>query len=172
MISRPLPSEFAPYCAKYIALVPAGDLVAILESESRAMFALLNSISEEKSAHRHAPGKWSIRESVLHVADVERILSYRALRFARADSTPLAGFEPSNYVAPSEAENRTWRSIIDEFAAVREATLILFRNLPPDSWLRGGVADGSPYTVRAIAFTLVGHSIHHCKILSERYLAD
>jgi hypothetical protein len=172
MNSRPLPSEYATHCAKYIALVPAGDLVAILESESRAMLALLHSISEEKSAHRYAPGKWSVRETVLHVADVERVLSYRALRFARSDSTPLAGFEPSNYIAPSDAENRTWRSIIQEFAAVREATLALFRSLPPDAWLRGGIADGSPYTVRAIACTLVGHGIHHRKILSERYLAD
>ena len=172
MDSRPLATEYAPYCAKYIALVPDGDLVAILESDTRDALTLLNSISEEKSAHRYAPGKWSIRETILHVADVERVLSYRALRFARGDSTPLAGFEPSDYIATSAAENRSWQCIIDEFFAVRGATIALFRSLAPDAWLRGGVADGSAYTVRAIAFTLVGHGIHHRKILSERYLAD
>jgi hypothetical protein len=172
MNSRPLTTEFAPYCAEYIALVPAGDLAAVLESDTPEALLLFDSISEAKSLHRYAPGKWSIRETVLHISDVERVLSYRMLRFARGDSTPLAGFEPSNYIAPSGAENRTWRSTIHEFAAVREATLALFRSLPPDAWLRGGVADGSPYTVRAIACTLVGHCIHHRKILSQRYLAD
>lgn len=152
--------------------MPAGDLVAILESDTRDALRLLDSISDPKSFFRYAPGKWTIREAVLHVADVERVLCYRALRFARGDSTELAGFEPSDYVSPSDAENRTWRSIIQEFSAVREATLSFFRNMPPDAWLRGGVADGSPYTVRAIAFTLVGHSIHHRKLLSQRYLAD
>jgi hypothetical protein len=132
---------------------------------------LLNSISEEQSLYRYAGGKWSIREMFLHVIDVERIQSYRAMRFARGDTKELAGFDPARYVAPSEADTRTWRSIVEEFAAVRGATLALFRNMPGEAWIRGGIADGHSYTVRAFAYTLLGHGIHHRKILSERYLA-
>jgi hypothetical protein len=169
--SRPLTSEFAAYCAKYIALVPDGDFLANLESETSVLLALLDSISEKKSLFRYAPGKWSIREMILHVADVERIQSYRVLRFARRDTAALPGFDPASYIAPSHAENRAWKSIVDEFAAVRAATLELFRNLPDDVWTLGGVADGHQFTVRAIAYTIAGHAIHHRKILSERYLA-
>jgi hypothetical protein len=169
--SRPLTSEFAPYCAKYIALVPDGDFLANFESETSVLLALLDSISEKKSLFRYAAGKWSIREMILHVADVERIQSYRVLRFARGDTTELPGFDPASYIAPSRAENRTWKSILDEFAAVRAATLELFRNLPDEVWSLGGVADGYQFTVRGIAYTIAGHAIHHRKLLSERYLA-
>lgn len=151
-------------------MVPDGDFVENFETETRAALRLLNSITEEKSRHRYAPGKWSIREMLVHVCDVERIQSYRVLRFARYDATELAGFDPSRYIETSQAENRTWKSIVEEFTAVRAATLELFRNLPNDVWIRGGIADGHQFTVRAIAYTIAGHGIHHRKLLSERYL--
>ena len=152
-------------------MVPDGDFVALLESETTAALQLLNSISEAQSLYRYEPGKWSIREMFVHVNDVERIQCYRSLRFARGDAKEFPGFDPASYIAPSAADTRSWRSIVEEFAAVRGATLALFRNLPREAWIRGGVADGHSYTVRAFAYTLLGHGIHHRKILSERYLA-
>jgi hypothetical protein len=152
-------------------MVPDGNFLVSLESETSVVLALLDSISEKKSLYRYAPGKWSIREMILHVADVERIQSYRVLRFSRSDTIELPGFDPASYIAPSYAEQRTWKSIVEEFAAVRAATLELFRYLPNEAWTLGGVADGHHFTVRAIAYTMAGHAIHHRKMLSERYLA-
>jgi hypothetical protein len=170
MNQRPAPTEHADYYGKYIALVPDGEYIATLEQITADTLALLQSVSEEKSLHRYAPGKWSIRESWLHVADTERIMTYRALRIARGDQKPLTGFDQDPYVALSGADQRTWRSILDEYQAVRKSSLALFRGLPDDAWPRTGTASGNPWTVRALAFTVAGHDLHHRKLLSEKYL--
>lgn len=172
MNSKPNPSEYGEYYGKYIALVPEGDYIPTFQEITATTHNLLTSISEEKSLHRYAPGKWSIRESWLHVADTERIMCYRALRFARGDEKELAGFDQDPYVALSEAQARSWRSIVEEYFAVRQATLAFYRNLPADAWTRKGVASGNPWTVRALAYTAAGHDLHHRKLLREKYLAQ
>jgi DinB superfamily len=172
MTLRPEPSEYAPYYGKYISLVPEGDIVRTLEAEAASTLALLHSITEEQSLHRYAAGKWSIRETYVHLTDTERIFSYRALRFARGDKKELQGFEQDDYVAPSAADSRSWQSIVEEYSAVRQATIALFRNLPSDAWTRTGIASGNLISVRALAYNIVGHDLHHRKLLRERYLAE
>jgi hypothetical protein len=172
MSHRPAASEHGAYYAKYIALVPDGDYIATFQEITTGTHSLLTSISEEKSLHRYAPGKWSIRESWLHVADTERIMGYRALRFARGDEKELTGFDQDPYVLLSGADSRSWRSIVEEYFAVRQSTLAFYRNLPADAWTRMGVASGNPWTVRALAYTAAGHDLHHRNLLHEKYLAQ
>ncbi len=170
MIGRPGSSEYADFYAKYVGLVGDGDVVGGLAAEWKTTRALLESISAEKSLHRYAPGKWSIREMTVHVSDAERVFAYRALRFARADQTALPGFEQDDYIVPSAADQRDWAGIIEEFDTVRAATLSLLRNLPADAWTRTGVASGKPISVRALAFIIAGHELHHRRILHDHYL--
>ncbi len=170
MLTRPAASEYAPYYEKYVSLVPDGDILETLRSEFSTTIALLKSIPEETSLYRYAPEKWSVRESILHVSDTERIFAYRALRFARGDKTDLAGFEQNGYVEHSAADARTWQSILDEFAAVRQSSVELFHNLPPDAWTRSGIASGYHITVLALAYLIPGHELHHRNILRQRYI--
>jgi hypothetical protein len=172
MSSKPNAYEYGEYFGKYIALVPDGDFNPTLQEITTTSHSLLTSISEERSLHRYAPGKWSIRESWLHVADTERIMCYRALRFARGDEKELAGFDQDPYVALSEAQARSWRSIVEEYFAVRQASLAFFRNVPADAWMRKGIANGNPFTVRALGYTIAGHDLHHRKLLREKYLGQ
>ncbi len=170
MLARPPLSDYAPYQVSYVSLVPDGDILETLRSEFSTTLALLKSVSEETSLHRYAPEKWSIRETVLHVSDTERVFAYRALRFARGDKTELAGFEQDGYVEHSAADARSWQSILDEFTAVRQSSIELFRNLPPDAWARAGIASGYHITVLALAYLIPGHELHHRNILRQRYL--
>ncbi len=170
MITRPDPSEHAPYFGKYTALVPDGDIVATLAAERDRTLAVLDGISPAHSLHRYAPGKWSIRECYVHLTDAERVFSYRALRFARADETPLPGFEQDGWVGPSGANARDWEGIVEEYRLVRAATIALFKNLPEPAWTRSGTASGNPMSVRALAYITAGHDIHHRNLLKEKYL--
>lgn len=170
MTSRPEPSEHQPYFGKYISLVPDGDILATLSSVRDGTLSVLENVSEEKSLHRYGPGKWSIRECYVHLTDSERVFSYRALRFARADQTPLAGFEQDDYIAPAAADSRPWAGIVEEYRTVRAATIALFANLPEEAWIRSGVASGHPISVRALAYVAAGHDLHHRRLLLERYL--
>jgi uncharacterized damage-inducible protein DinB len=167
--TRPGPGEYVEYYQKYIDLVPDGDIIALLEREHERTKALLESIPEDRD-HAYAPGKWTIKEVVGHIADTERIFCYRALRYARADTTPLPGFDENTYVPAGAFVNRTLRSLIDELTDVRRATIALFNGLPSEAWERSGVANNNPVSVRALAWIAAGHGIHHRKLLQERYL--
>jgi hypothetical protein len=167
--TRPVPGEYAAYFEKYIELVPSGDIISLLEREHERTKALLESIPDDRD-HAYAPGKWTIKEVIGHIADTERIFSYRALRYARADTTPLPGFDENAYVPSGAFSNRTLRSLIDELTAVRRATIALFSGLPPEAWERGGVANNNALSVRSLAWIAAGHEIHHRKLLQERYL--
>lgn len=167
---RPAADEYAPFYAGYVARVPDGDVVAQMERQIEEVRALLAPLSAEQAAHRYAPGKWSIREVVGHLADAERVMAYRALRFARGDRTPLAGFDENAYVPESGAERRTLASLLDELAAVRAASVALFRGLPAEAWERDGEANRHRVTVRALAWIIAGHELHHLALLRERYL--
>ena len=169
MRGRPDSSEHSEYYAKYVALVPGDDILSAFDAEHVVTMDLLRTITEERSLHRYAEGKWSIREVCVHLSDVERISTYRALRFARNDATELPGYESHEYVPPAAADSRSWSSLVEEFAAVRGATVALFRNLPAEAWLRRGVGGGHPVSVRGLAYIIVGHEIHHRNLLRERY---
>lgn len=167
---RPESNEYAPYYGQYITLVTGNDVVSALEAQGEETVALLSSLSGQQAENRYAPGKWSVKEVVGHVIDTERIMSYRALRIARADAKPLEGFEQDDYVRAAQFGSRTLASLIEEFAAVRRATVLLYQGLEPEAWGRRGVANNNPITVRAIAFLTAGHELHHRKILQEKYL--
>jgi hypothetical protein len=167
---RPDASEHAPYFGKYVALVDGHDAISALEVSTRETASLLGGIGDERSRRSYAPGKWTLREVFLHLTDVERVFGYRALRVARGDETPLEGFDPDGWMQRAGADARSWDSVVSEVEAVRAATLALYRSLPAEAWARGGTADGSPITVRALAFITAGHEAHHRRIIGEKYL--
>lgn len=168
---RPDPSEHAPFYAGYIARVPEGDILDLLVQQMHDTSALLAGLSEGQGSHRYAPGKWSIKEVVGHIADTERVFAYRALRFARADATPLASFDENAWVAGSGADRRSLRDVAEELLAVRHATVALVRSLTEEAAARSGTASGKTVTVRALVYMTAGHELHHLAILRERYLS-
>jgi len=169
-ISSPDPSEYAPYYGKYITLVGGNDVVAALEDQPRQTLALLSTLNEEQGDYRYAPDKWSIKEMLGHVIDAERVFSYRALRFARNDRTPLASFEQDDYVRSGDFGDRRLADLIEEFVCVRRATVWLFRTLSPEAWMRRGIASDNQVSVRAVAYIVAGHELHHRRVLQEKYL--
>ena len=168
---RPQASEYAHYYDRYISLVTGLDVLPILEQQGRDMLLLLAGWSEEEGNFRYAPDKWSAKEVLGHVCDTERIFAYRALRIARADATPIEGFEQDDYVRNGRFANRALADLIEDFIAVRRATISLLRNLDEHAWLRRGTASQNPFTVRALAYVIAGHELHHRRILADKYLA-
>ena len=169
--SRPAEDEYAPYYAGYIARVPDGDLCATLAAQLTETRALVHAIPEARGTHRYAPGKWSIKEVLGHVIDTERIMSYRVLRFARADETPLPGYEQNDYVPPGGFDQRTLQDLSEELAAVRLATIHQLRHFDAAALARRGTASGKQFSVRALAYIIAGHERHHVAILKAKYLA-
>jgi hypothetical protein len=170
MIGRPDKNEAVPYYFAYIDQVPGDDAVAILESQLSEIVPALAAISGEKSLHRYAPEKWSIRQVLNHVTDIERTFAFRALWFARGFELPLPSFEQDAAVPAARADEVPWAAQVEEFRNVRLASISLFKNLPPEAWVRTGIASEKRFSVRAIAFILAGHLLHHVKLVRERYL--
>jgi len=166
---RPGSDECPQYYAEYVALVPEDDILAVLESQISEMTRLLAGRSETDGEFRYAPDKWSIKEVLGHVIDVERVDAYRALRFARNDQTPLPGFEQDDYVCCGPHANCRLADLIAEFTYVRQANLAMLRALDEEAWLRRGVANNHEVSVRALAYVLAGHARHHRRIIEERY---
>lgn len=162
--------EFAEYYARYVDLVPKRDIRETLDAQLAESVAMFGRISEEQSRLRYEPGKWSIRQVLSHVSDTERVFTFRALWFARGFSDALPSFEQDVAAEGARADDRSWRSHIDDFRAVRQSTLTFFRDLPPPAWERRGVASGVPVTVRALAWISAGHLAHHAAIIRDRYL--
>jgi uncharacterized damage-inducible protein DinB len=170
-IPRPESGECAPYYERYISLVPGSDILSTLESQRRQTLLLLSGRDESDGNFRYSPGKWSAKEVLGHVCDAERIFAYRALRIARADRTPIEGFEQDGYVASSPFSTRPLAELIEDYIAVRRATLTLLRNLDESAWLRRGIASQNEVSVRAIAYLIAGHELHHRRVLEEKYFA-
>lgn len=172
MMKRPDRSEATDYYFSYIEKVPPGDIIGRLETQGDETLMFLADIPEELSLSRYAPGKWTIRETLGHINDTERLFVFRAFWFARGFESPLPSFDPGVAVSAARSNDRSWRSLVEEFRAVRAATVPFFRSLPPDAWDRRGIASGNPFSVRALAFLAAGHVIHHAAILREKYLAE
>ena len=170
MTGRPSPDEAAPYYFKYIDRIADQNILPALESQFQETMPFLGGISEEKSLHRYARDKWSIRELWNHVNDAERVFVHRALWFARGLETPLPSFEQEIAVPAAQADAFPWASHVEEFRQVRLATIGFFRNLPEKAWMRSGVASEMPFTVRACAYIIAGHVAHHTAILRGKYL--
>lgn len=168
---RPGPDEHAPYYAKYVALVEGSDILATLDRETPPVVSLLSSLNEERANYRYAPDKWSVKEVIGHIADAERIFAYRALRIARGDQTPLTSFEQNSYVTAGGFDRRSLSGLAQEFSDVRAATVSLLKSLAPEAWTQRGVASNNEISVRALAYIIAGHELHHAAILQEKYLA-
>ena len=169
-MTQPQANEAASYYFRYIDLAPTDDIVSFLDDQFKQTTPLLAGISEERSTHRYAPDKWSIRELLNHVNDGERIFLGRALWFARGFTDPLPSFDQEIAVAGANANQTAWADLVEEFKTVRLGTLSFFRNLPPEAWSRSGIASDNPMTVNAIAYIIGGHVAHHLNVLKERYL--
>jgi hypothetical protein len=171
VIGRPEPSEYSPYHERYISLIAGHDILATLDSQRRQMMLLLSGRDDADGNFRYAPDKWTASEVLGHVCDTERIFAYRALRIARGDQTPLEGFEQDDYVRNGPFARLPLAEIIEDYIGVRRATLTLLRNLDEAAWARRGVANKNEVTVRALAYLIAGHELHHRRILEEKYFA-
>ena len=171
MTGRPERQEAAEFHWNYINQVASDDATSVMLDQLKQFDELLGDLPEERSLYRYAPGKWSIRESMNHVTDTERIFAGRALWFARGLTDPLPSFDQDVAVAGSEADRVRLVDHLEEFRQVRLSTLALFRNLPDTAWMRTGIASGKSFTVRAILFVIAGHAEHHLRIFRDRYLA-
>jgi hypothetical protein len=168
LVSRPEATEYASYHSNYIALVPETDILSVLNSQLEEMLTLFRSISNEEGNTRHPPYTWSVKEVMGHLTDAERIFGYRALRFAREDPTPLPAFEENAYVRSAGFDSYRVSDLASEFEFLRRSHLCLFRSLSAEAWQRRGVANNNPVSVRALAYIMAGHVLHHGGILHKR----
>jgi hypothetical protein len=169
-LERPASTEHIEYFSRYIDLVPAGDILESLERQIDESMKLLKGLGEKQALHRYAPGKWSVKDMIGHVIDSERVFAYRALRFARADETPLPGFDHDLWVPVAARDADPWAALLDEWRLIRQANIAMFRGLDDAAWRRSGKANDNPVSVRALAWIIAGHELHHMKIIRERYL--
>lgn len=170
IIPKPKANEFAPYTIMYIDLVPNDGLVLDhLRRNLETTIQFVRAIPEENLTIRHKAGEWTIKEILVHIIDDERIYCYRALRYARNDSTELPGFEQDDYVPYSRANERPIDEILEELAAVREATITFFQSVDDDALLRKGVGSGNTMSVRAAVYHIAGHELHHIESIKENY---
>jgi hypothetical protein len=168
-LGRPEPDEIPSHYVGYVKRVPEVDPVMVCAAQIEETAALLRGVSEPDAMYRYGRGKWSIKEVVGHLTDVERIMAYRALRIARGDTTPLPSFDENAYVPIAKFDNRSLADLVGELRTVRAATLALLRTFDAEAWLRRGTASGKPVSVRALAYVIPGHERHHVEILRTRY---
>jgi hypothetical protein len=169
-MTKPDSTEYAPYFEKYISLAREDEIVATLGRQIEGTLSLIRGLSAAQGDLRYAPGKWSVKEVIGHLIDTERIFAYRAMRFARNDATPLPGFDENLFVANAGFGSRSLAELADEFEHTRKSNVYLFKGLDGDASLRRGVSNNNELSVRAIAYIIAGHELHHAEILRSRYL--
>lgn len=168
-IPRPAANEHSPYYSRYISLVPDGDLISLLQAQMKETARVLRGVTPAKADFAYAPGKWTVKEVIGHMGDVERVMAYRALRFARDDATNLPGFDENTYVPAGQFGRRTISDLVDELEAVRVATVHLLSHLDDEALARRGLANETEMSVRALAYIIAGHERHHRNVLRDRY---
>jgi len=169
-MKRPETNEFVPYYGGYISTIGDDDVIAVLDAQTEELRSIISSIPEEKGSYAYAAGKWTIKEVLSHIIDGERIFAYRILRISRGDKTPIEGFEQDDYIETSNANNRTFASLIDEFDFQRRANLLMLANISDEASQLMGNSSGNTISVRAVIYILAGHVRHHVNILKEKYL--
>lgn len=170
-MNRPETSEFAPYYNTYVSTVEGDGVMPVLENQLAELRSIFSELPEEKGKYAYAEGKWTLKEALSHLIDGERIFAYRILRISRGDKTPIEGFEQDEYIATSNANNRTFADLVEEFDLQRRSNLIMLKNISDEGSRWIGVASGNPISVRALTYILAGHVTHHLRVLRERYLA-
>ena len=168
-MNRPQADEFAPFYDTYVSKVPDAPIFDTLRSQVEETRALFSEVTEEAGAMRYAAGKWSVKEVLGHVIDVERIFATRGLAFARRDPIARPGMDQDEYVAAANFDARTVASLIDEFTGLRRATVALFEDMPEEVSRQHGIASDCEFSVRAIVYILAGHERHHIDVLRDRY---
>ncbi|MCL4548975.1 MAG: DinB family protein [Bacteroidetes bacterium] len=169
-MQRPDQNEYAPYYHQYIKDVPQIDILEYLNQQLDEAVKLFSGVSEEKASFRYATDKWSVKEVLGHIMDSERIFAYRALCISRGEKNSLPGFEQNDYVANANFDKLKLADIVEEFVALRKSNLKMFGNFSDEMWTRKGIANKNEVTVRAIAYVLAGHALHHLNVVRERYL--
>ena len=169
-IMRPAAHEFPAYYEQYVDQVEADDVMSVLKSQREEVVNLIGTLDDDSARYRYEDGKWSIKEVFGHLLDAERIFGTRALCIARGETQPLPGFDENSYVANAVFDERPLESIIDEWFLIRDANLRLFESFSDEDLSRIGIANGKPITPRAIIWTIAGHTVHHLRILRERYV--
>lgn len=167
---RPQTNEFHPYFSKYVGLVPAGDIIKILEQQNKDTNSLLKEMSEEQGLFKYSPNKWSIKEVVGHLIDTERILGYVLFCIARGEAKTLPNYDKNSYIRNAQFNKRSMEYLLESLNIVRKSTLHLIKSLHPEDFLRHGFALDSKVTVCALITILAGHELHHRKILQELYI--
>ncbi len=170
-MNRPEIHEYDPYYNTYISLIDGQDILPILEAQPEQLRSIFADVGEDRGSHSYGEGKWTIKEALSHLLDGERIFAYRALRISRGDKTPIEGFEQDGYIENSNANNRCFADLLDEFDLMRRANMIMFRNMPAGAGSQLGTASEKPVSVRALAYIMAGHVEHHIRIFRDRYLA-
>lgn len=170
IITHPAPEEYSGFLGNYVQQAKTDDLLEGLTASYVFITGMVQGLPEEKLHYRYAPGKWSIKELLVHMIDAERIFTYRALRFARKDRTELPGFDEGAYTEAAKADARDINSIIAEYTSLRTATIELFKSFDEEALNQRGVASGLEVSVRALGYVILGHEVHHQKIMRERYL--
>lgn len=170
MLKPPSREEYPAYYEGYIGMVPEGSLLDILSKQIDDITALFTGISEIQANYRYALGKWTLKEVIGHITDTERIMSYRLLRISRGDQTPLAGYDDEQYVKEALFQSSSIADLLEDFTAVRRSTLSLLKGLSEEAWNRKGFANNGEISVRALAYIIAGHELHHIKIIKNKYL--
>ncbi|HEY9448975.1 MAG TPA: DinB family protein [Gemmatimonadaceae bacterium] len=168
-IAPPAAGEYAPFYSGYVAFAREHDPLQLLESQRDTLRRMCSGLTEEQALARYAPGKWSIKQVLGHLADTERVFSYRIFRISRGDATPLAGFDQNAYVDAARSDERPLAELLEEFLSVRTATIRLVEGLTAEEMSRSGVANEVPVSARALVFIAPGHVAHHLKILRDSY---
>ena len=167
---RPTTDEHDPAFAGYVAHIGDDEsAIAVLDAQVSGVSDRCGGLPDGRGDYRYAVGKWSLKEVIGHLSDTERVFAYRALRIGRGDSTALTGFDDQSYVSEMCAEDRGLADVVEEWTAVRRATLSLFRGFPAAAGQRRGSASGHPISVRALAYIIAGHTRHHLEVIEERY---
>ncbi len=171
-MNQPQPGTYHPVFKKYIDLISETDIIKVLTAQPSHDFVFLDTITEEQSAHRYAPEKWSLKQVAGHLIDVERVFAYRVLRISRQDKTPLPGFSENDFVANAAYDDRNYKDLLHELDAARKANIFLFKNLSTEQMNFTGIASNADITVNALLYILAGHIRHHINVIKERYLDD
>ena len=171
-MNRPETNEFAPYYNTYVSLVSDDEIIPVLDKQPGEIDQMISGLPEDKGSFAYAEGKWTIKELLSHLIDGERMFAYRVLRISRGDETPIEGFEQDGYIENSNANNRSFAELLEEFRLLRRANILLVQNLSDEASRRIGTASGNPVSVRALVYIMAGHIRHHINILNQRYLAQ
>lgn len=171
MIRKPSPGDYLPFYQTYLDMTGDEDILESLARQAPQTRALLDSIPEKEAGYRYAPGKWSIREVVGHMIDVERVMAYRALCIARGEQQPLPGFEQDDYVREAGFDTCRLGDLAAEFELVRKSNLAMFSRFSPNAFEKRGIVSGGGMTVAALVYIIAGHERRHLQTLENRYLS-